>query len=158
MLTGFNLKSMGFSFSLRPGIFFWIKVSAVSLAFLSLAYLGYAFYEYNFQRSDFSQKLPREFLLSHLKYFALEIPLIEELLYRTVLCVCLRSVFGFKTTILTSGLLFAVLHFVYGNPGVDNFLGGFFLSWSFLLSGSIFVPVIFHSVGNAIFVFMSLFI
>ena len=46
-------------------------------------------------------------------------------------------------------MLFGLLHVVYGNPGPDNLVAGFFLAWSFLKSGTIVVPVVLHSLGNA---------
>ena len=47
-----------------------------------------------------------------------------------------------------SGLIFAVLHAVYGNASPENLLGGFILMWVFLKSETIIVPIALHSLGN----------
>ena len=47
-----------------------------------------------------------------------------------------------------SGLLFGGLHVLYGNPGPDNLVAGFFLAWAILKSGSILVPLALHALGN----------
>jgi CAAX protease family protein len=55
-----------------------------------------------------------------------------------------------RWTILVSGLAFGALHVLYGNPGPDNLIAGFFLGWAYLKSGSVLVPMILHSLGNLI--------
>jgi len=52
--------------------------------------------------------------------------------------------------ITTSGLVFGLLHVLYGNPAPDNLIAGFLLQWSFLKSGTILVPMTMHCAGNAI--------
>lgn len=156
ILSKGNLRSSGFSLKLYPGNKFWLITSLVvffiTVFFLSI-YGSYLF----FSGRHNTTTIPKEFLFRQLKYFAFEIPLIEETIYRGVLCVSLRSVAGYKTTIFISGTLFAFLHFIYGNPAIDNIIGGYFLSWAFLTSKSIIIPVIFHSVGNALFILFGLF-
>jgi uncharacterized protein len=50
--------------------------------------------------------------------------------------------------IAASGAVFALLHVAYGNPSPENLLGGFFLAWAYLRSGSVWLPVLLHSAGN----------
>jgi uncharacterized protein len=76
-------------------------------------------------------------------------PLLEESIYRLVLCVPLAAIAGPKFTILAAGAVFSGLHFAYGNPAPDNFVAGFFLTWAFLKSGSLLTPLMLHSLGNA---------
>lgn len=77
-------------------------------------------------------------------------PVMEETLYRFVICVPLVVLLGEWPTDAISGLLFGALHVVYGNPSPENLVGGFFLAWAFLKSETILIPVILHSVGNSI--------
>jgi len=77
-------------------------------------------------------------------------PVLEETNYRLVLCVPLAVSLRPWGAVAASGLLFAALHFAYGNPSPENLAGGFFLAWAFLKSGSITVPVLLHSLGNLV--------
>jgi CAAX protease family protein len=77
-------------------------------------------------------------------------PLYEEALYRIVLCAPLAAALGPRATILLGGVVFGLLHVVYGNPGPDNLIAGFFLGWAFLKSGTITVPLAWHSLGNGL--------
>ena len=77
-------------------------------------------------------------------------PLVEEATYRLVLCVPLVRLLGPWGGIAASGALFAALHVVYGNPSPENLLGGFVLAWAFVKSGSLVVPLLWHSLGNLV--------
>ena len=75
-------------------------------------------------------------------------PILEEPLYRVVLVSGLRAVFPSWAVILIDGLAFAALHFLYGSADITNALAGFVLSWAFLKSESISIPVSLHFFGN----------
>lgn len=75
-------------------------------------------------------------------------PLLEESIYRVALCVPLAAITGPWRAIGASGLAFALLHVVYGNPSPENLLGGFLLAWAYLRSESVLVPVLLHAGGN----------
>jgi membrane protease YdiL (CAAX protease family) len=75
-------------------------------------------------------------------------PLLEEAIYRVALCVPLAAVAGPKWAIVVSGTAFGFLHAFYGNLSPENALGGFFLAWAYLRSGSVCVPVTLHAAGN----------
>jgi membrane protease YdiL (CAAX protease family) len=75
-------------------------------------------------------------------------PLVEETIYRLGFCPGAVSVLGRRWTIAANGLSFGILHVLYHNPGPDNLVSGFFLAWAYLKSGSIFVPVALHGLGN----------
>ncbi|MHC4982059.1 MAG: lysostaphin resistance A-like protein [Planctomycetota bacterium] len=83
-----------------------------------------------------------------IRHGCLVAPVLEEGIYRFVLCVPLVVLAGPRVAILASGCLFASLHFAYGNPAPDNFVAGFILSWAFLKSGSVILPVGLHCLGN----------
>jgi uncharacterized protein len=76
-------------------------------------------------------------------------PLVEEVIYRFAICVPATAILGPTGAILLSGAVFAGLHFVYGNPGPDNFVAGYILAWAYLKSGSIVVPIALHALGNS---------
>jgi uncharacterized protein len=75
-------------------------------------------------------------------------PLKEEAIYRLGVCVPLTPWLGPRAAIAVSGLVFAGLHFAYGNPSPENLVGGFFLAWAYLKSETILVPVLLHGLGN----------
>jgi membrane protease YdiL (CAAX protease family) len=75
-------------------------------------------------------------------------PMLEELVYRAVLCMGTAAALGTGWAIVVSGLSFAFLHVVYGSPSPENLLGGFLLAWAYLRSGSLFVPLALHAAGN----------
>ena len=75
-------------------------------------------------------------------------PVTEELFYRFTLCTAVAAVARPWVVIAASGVAFAGLHVLYGNPGVDNCLAGLLLAWAYLKSGSLLVPLLLHSAGN----------
>jgi membrane protease YdiL (CAAX protease family) len=76
------------------------------------------------------------------------IPLVQELIYRFALCVPSTALLGRNATILLSGSLFALIHYFYGILGPGNLLAGFFFAWAYLHSGTLWVPIALHSLGN----------
>lgn len=77
-------------------------------------------------------------------------PLLEEPIYRLQICVPLTVCVRPWGAIAVSGIVFGALHVVYGNPSPENLVGGWFLAWAFLKSGSMMVPVLLHSLGNLV--------
>ncbi len=75
-------------------------------------------------------------------------PMREEFIYRLALCVPLAGLSRLWTAVTVSGLTFGALHIVHGNPSPENLIGGFFLAWAYLKSGTIYVPILLHSLGN----------
>jgi membrane protease YdiL (CAAX protease family) len=75
-------------------------------------------------------------------------PMFEETIYRLAVCVPLSVCPGPWKSIAVSGLAFAGLHLLAGNPSPENLVGGFFLAWAYLKSESILVPVGLHGLGN----------
>lgn len=83
-----------------------------------------------------------------LLYACIRAPLVEEALFRWMLCPVLVASLGQWPAVFLSGSLFALAHFVYGNPGPDNFVAGYFLAWAFIKSRNYWVPVAMHAAGN----------
>jgi membrane protease YdiL (CAAX protease family) len=75
-------------------------------------------------------------------------PLVEEVIYRQALVGAMMSLAGPRWAIAVSGVLFAGLHWIYGNPFPENQVGGFVLAWMYIRSGTLIVPIAFHAGGN----------
>jgi uncharacterized protein len=75
-------------------------------------------------------------------------PIFEEATYQFGLCTGLVTVLRPWGTIVVTGMIFGALHILYGNPGPDNLIAGYFLAWAYLKSGTIVVPVVLHSFGK----------
>jgi membrane protease YdiL (CAAX protease family) len=75
-------------------------------------------------------------------------PVLEETIYRLVVCVPLCVWFGPWKAIAVSGIVFGGLHVACGIASPENLVGGFFLAWAYLKSESIVVPVLLHGLGN----------
>lgn len=83
-----------------------------------------------------------------LRQACLKAPVLEEAIYRFVLCIPAIALIGPFGTILISGATFAALHFLYGNPSPDNAVAGLVLSWAYIRSNSLLLPVGLHALGN----------
>lgn len=81
-------------------------------------------------------------------WMCIRAPLLEELVFRSLLALAVQPTLGDRGTIIVGGLLFAVMHIIGGNPSPENQIGGFLLMWAFLRSGTILVPLAWHSAGN----------
>lgn len=77
-------------------------------------------------------------------------PILEEGVYRILLCTALATKFRHRTVVAISGTLFALLHLLYGNLAPTNLLAGYLLSWAYLMSGSLWIPIVWHAVGNMV--------
>ncbi|NUM34739.1 MAG: CPBP family intramembrane metalloprotease [Candidatus Brocadiae bacterium] len=155
LLAGIYYKTFpqeyGFQTQIQPSIAYWAKISfyigVMVLAFCLLCLIGFKILQIPVPKyvlfrnsSEF-----RNWMLAAC-FFA---PIVEETLYRAILCGTLEKIAGTTTGIAVSGGLFALLHFFYGNPAFDNFIAGYFLAWSFFRSKSILIPIFLHASGNA---------
>lgn len=143
-----DLDSIGLCLTPKQGWLPWIKISfyiglviAIALGIGSnlLLFFGYEIPIY---------LLTPKFRFQFFVHACLSAPMMEETIYRLILCVSLVPVIGPWRTIAISGLLFGFIHVLYGNPSAENLIGGFFLAWSFLKSESILIPIVLHSFGN----------
>jgi membrane protease YdiL (CAAX protease family) len=80
-------------------------------------------------------------------------PLFEETIWRLAMVPGLVAGTGRGWAIVIDGAGFAALHFVYGIPGPDNFVGGYIFAWVYLRSGSIALPLALHVGANLCAVF-----
>jgi len=153
-LSGGDRKTLGLIPRPVQGYRYWLKaglligVSVLGFCLLAAAVLQTAGWSVPLPMLS-PQEAPSFAIMACVKA-----PLLEEVLYRFVLCLPLVAIAGPKYTVAVGGTTFAALHFAYGNPAPDNFIAGFFLCWAYLKSGSLLVPLLFHSIGNA-FVMMA---
>jgi membrane protease YdiL (CAAX protease family) len=140
--------SLGLIIRLRPSYRYWVKatlgIGATVAGFCIV--VGFLFWIIGIRMQI--PATPPERALSALVSYCISAPVLEEALYRLVLCVALVRIAGPWWTIFASGAIFTALHFVWGNASPDNFIAGYFLAWSFLKSGSILMPIVLHSLGN----------
>jgi uncharacterized protein len=142
-------SSLGIMFRMTPSYKYWIKMTLLIGAVVALFFI-IASIVFHFAKIHYliPAMRPDRFFSSFWRT-CIFYPILEEALFRFILCVSLVAIVGPRVTILLSGAIFAALHFLYGNPGPDNFIAGYFLAWAFLKSGSIATPIILHSLGNA---------
>lgn len=131
------------------GVRYWLKVGGILLAIVRASAIaaGAVLLAGHFWREPprvAPENVTRAFIDMCLIY-----PVLEELLYRLMLCVPIAALSP-RAAIVVSGATFAWLHVAYGNPGPDNFVAGYFLAWAYLKSGTIVVPILLHAGGNAI--------
>ena len=93
--------------------------------------------------------IPPALIIPRILHGCFRAPVMEETVYRVIICVSLAGVLGPWKRIAISGCLFGTLHVPYGNPSPENLVGGFFLAWAYLKSETILLPVMLHSVGNS---------
>ncbi len=142
--------TLGLTFRIRPGLRYWIKATLIAGAIVvGVSVLASAVWLLSGRSFD-----TRPLLVSvdqfrpRLWNAVVVAPLLEEPLYRLILCAPLCAALGRLPTIVASGALFAYLHFHYGNPGPDNFVAGYILAWAYLKSDSLLVPIALHALGN----------
>lgn len=148
---GIGAGDVGWRILPRQGLWYWCRAIAVIGGIISLfcalflvtrSLTGIHFRAEGFRRlSDFWDFCLYALILS---------PIIEEILYRGLLCPPIAALAGSWCAIFVSGSLFAAVHFARGNPAPTNFVAGFFLAWVFLKSESIVLPMIVHALGNLV--------
>ena len=85
--------------------------------------------------------------------FVLLAPVFEELIFRGILFTTLRTKFGFSTSIVVSGFIFALAH----GYGVIAFLSvlwsGCLWAWAYERTGSVIPGMVAHAVNNGLVVY-----
>lgn len=95
--------------------------------------------------------LPRYGLATAGRHFfgvCVSAPVIEETIYRLILCGPLVAVLRPGAAIIVSGLVFAAYHWTSGVLSLDNAVAGYFLAWAYFRSGSLVAPMALHALGN----------
>ncbi len=145
-----DLKSLGLTLRPIQGWWYWVKATLlIGLAFAGIVAAGLGLLALcGSKHATTLRAMPPQFLGVAFLHMCVFAPVLEETLYRLLVCVPLA---GWKrpwTAIVVSGVIFAALHFVYGNPSPENAVGGLFLAWAYLKSETVVVPVLLHALGN----------
>jgi len=149
VLSGGKREVLGLRLCPKQGWRYWVLPSAIGGGVIVLASAIYLLaFPSEWSSLAFSGQLLRDEVWDRILFSCFETPLVEEALYRLILCVSLLSIIGRLPTILVSGLVFASLHVIYHKPSPDNAIAGFVLGWAFLESESIALPIVMHGVGN----------
>ena len=147
-LTGGDLQSLGIRSRPKQGWVPWIWISAKIFCIVAaciIAGLG----AWHLMGNNLKvYNIDPAYVTHHFLHMCVVAPVLEETIYRVIVCLPLVSVIGCWKTIAINGILFAALHFVYGNPSPENLVGGFFLAWVYLKSETILLPLLLHSIGN----------
>ena len=79
-------------------------------------------------------------------------PLAEEILYRGVVVPALQESFPAWMVIVASGILFYLLHLSYGKDWrlLHYIPAGMILTWAFLATKQLWVPILLHFLGNVL--------
>ncbi len=147
-ITNGDCASLGLRLSPKQGWLPWARITlAVSVAMAACIGIGFGAWHLLGLPLPILATPPDEFIrhFLHMSFFS---PTVEETIYRVAVCVPLVPLIGCWKTIAINGILFAALHFVYGNPSPENLVGGFFLAWVYLKSDSIVLPFLMHAAGN----------
>jgi membrane protease YdiL (CAAX protease family) len=152
LLARGDRKTLGLSLVPRQGWLYWVKATAAIgvivglFVVLATGVLWLVGVEMDTApRYTDAAQIPRD------AWSALVLaPLIEEPIYRVILCAPLVAALGRAPAIVVSGVLFALIHVRYGVGAPTNFAGGFVFAWAFLKSDSLVVPVALHFLGNLV--------
>ncbi len=141
-----NAPSLGFRLSPVQGWRYWIRLAlafGACIAVILVFYLG-LWWVMGWQIPIYRIEITAEmgFL------FCIYAPLVEEIVYRSLLITAIAPTCGQWGTIAVSGVLFALIHVLAGNPSPENQVAGFMLAWAFLKSRTILVPMAMHAGGN----------
>ena len=144
-LTRNNLDAIGVRVRPLPSLRFWLGTILV-LALIMTVLIACTILVY--VALDKPMPPPALPTFSHVWGAVVDAPIVEESIYRWLFVTGIVAVAPRWAGVVLSGAVFAYLHFVYNNPGPDNFIGGYFFAWMYLRSGSILVPIGFHALAN----------
>jgi membrane protease YdiL (CAAX protease family) len=144
-LTRNNLDAIGVRARPLPSFTFWLATVLALALLMSLLIAGTIVFYLALDKPMPPPALPTfQFAWNAV----VASPVIEESIYRWLFVTGIVAVAPRWAGVVLSGAVFAYLHFVYNNPGPDNFIGGYLFAWMYLRSGSILVPLAFHALAN----------
>jgi uncharacterized protein len=145
-----DASGLGFRATPLRGWSYWVKFSILAgliVGAIALVYFGgvlWLGWPLHVRRVD-----PQDFGSAFVN-MCLNAPLYEEIVFRSLLVMAVYPTLGDRGTIVFSGVVFALMHVMCGATSPENQIAGFFLTWAYLRSGSILVPMAMHSAGNAV--------
>jgi membrane protease YdiL (CAAX protease family) len=149
-LVGGDLASVGLTMKPIQGWGYWVRATLlIGLAVLCCTGVGLSVWLL-LGRKVPVYSIPPSSAVSVFFSMCIFSPVLEETNYRLALCVPFAGLSRPWTAIVLGGLVFGALHVIYGNPSPENLVGGFFLAWAYLKSGTIYIPLLLHSLGNMV--------
>jgi membrane protease YdiL (CAAX protease family) len=137
----------------QPSIRYWIVGTLAIGAIVGVICTVYGVIAYRMGWLDLGQP-PRYQSIDDfgrfLWYGCVRAPVLEETVFRLLLCAPIVALAGRWPAIVISGALFAYYHVHWGVPGPDNMSAGFLFAWAYLRSNSLLVPIILHALGNLV--------
>lgn len=142
--------SLGIQLRPTQGFRYWVVPSALAGGGVLLVCVIYLllFPEQQSLLAEYGRDIAAYGVWDRIVFSCLQTPLLEEAIYRVILCASLVKIIGHVPTILMSGVVFASLHVVYGNPAPSNAVAGFVFAWAYLKSESVTLPIVMHGGGN----------
>lgn len=145
-----DLVSLGFIPKPIPNYGYWVRATLlIGIAVLACIGAGFSVWLLLGRKVPI-YSIPSSSAASAFFTMCIVAPVLEETIYRLALCVPFAGLSRPWMAIIASGVVFGALHVVYGNPSPENLVGGFFLAWAYLKSGTIYLPILLHSLGNFI--------
>jgi membrane protease YdiL (CAAX protease family) len=149
-LTEGDLSSLGLRLRPAQGWWYWVRMTLwIGIAVGACVVIGLGLWILSGRELPLPLTPPGDICL-RLFEMCVAAPVIEEAMYRFVLCVPLAALVGPWKTIVASGVVFGLLHVAYGTASPENLVGGLFLAWAYFKSESISLPVLLHSLGNMV--------
>lgn len=147
-----NLDAVGIRLRPLPSLRFWL-VTILALAIIFALLVVGTIVVFLALDMPITPYLPESF--DYVWNAVVDAPFVEESIYRWVFVTGIAALAPRWSAVVLSGATFAYLHFLYNNPGPDNFIGGYFFAWMYLRSGSILVPIAFHALGNGTLILLN---
>lgn len=147
-----GLHSVGLTYRVLPQGSLWLRATGVAGCFVVLAVFALHFGLQAVEGGPSwilvgGNPIDADSFVGSWLWFSL--PVVEEVLYRGVLCTALFPWLGARGTILVGSFAFGCLHWRYEMFALNHLFAGAVLSWAFLRSGSLLVPLLWHWLGNA---------
>jgi membrane protease YdiL (CAAX protease family) len=128
-----------------------LRLAAAFAALLVATEIVYQAMDLDDNASDWRGKYDAGALALRMLFVILIYPVAEELFFRGFLFGLIRRRFGTVAAIVAPALMFALLHGQYELTGMLLILvDGIFFGYARWRSGSLFLPMAFHIVGNGI--------
>lgn len=146
------VQGFGFIYAFKCSVFFYTLAAVALFVALNIAH-QFGGYEPNVTSPTLSLYSSNQIYLT-----AVYSPMVEELVFRGLLIGVPSALFGWRWQwIVLSAVAFSAIHFVCGNPSIENQISGLLLGWVFYKTRSLLPAIVLHFLGNIICLYAALF-